>query len=478
MLTQLAAACASLTVWAFGALARWRFDDTGDRVTESQENVEAAILAMGNRIALEMSTLDNQYRGKINQLYSETQGKLDAMDELLRNRLTTASTTTTTINTIFNRFNEGDKSPAGERFESEGVFHAAESILVKPFLENDDVDIVANKKKYGKKKYDPQRVLNAWRQNWNLLPDGAVGLTERDKLDLNYDELYGKQDLKDLADDISWFNEEDMDKTGVVGHFEDAGEQVYRLYESDLEGKEDFYYSDYDYDEESYSGEEKQEEKVVDEEEKEEEEQLQNPLQIWRERFSVRDYDEDSYYDRDVNREEGEKKQKEEEKVVEEEGADHATFSEVVNRGQQLQDKLQIWEERFSTQERFSNSERTRPRPEQVPADDSASGYQIIFGENDYDDEGYYDSDVSGEEEEEETEHATFSEVVDRGQQLKDKLQTWQKVFSVRDRFSNSERTRPQPEQTPADDSPSGDKSIFGENPKPNANPSILALMK
>ena len=55
-------------------------------------------------------------------------------------------------------------------------------------------------------------MLNAWRQNWNLLPDGALGSRDRDKLDLNYDELYGKQDLKDLADDASWFPEEDMEK--------------------------------------------------------------------------------------------------------------------------------------------------------------------------------------------------------------------------------------------------------------------------
>ena len=121
------------------------------------------------RIAMEMTTLDKQYRGKINQLYSETQSKLDSMDELLRKRLTTASTTTTTINTIFNRFNDegnDDRYPPSSESKSEvGTFNAAaESILVRPFLDNDDADIVANKKKYGVKKYDPQRVLNAWRQ--------------------------------------------------------------------------------------------------------------------------------------------------------------------------------------------------------------------------------------------------------------------------------------------------------------------------
>ena len=55
-------------------------------------------------------------------------------------------------------------------------------------------------------------MLSAWRQNWNLLPDGALGPSDRDRLDLNYDELYGRQDLKDLADDASWFPEEDMEK--------------------------------------------------------------------------------------------------------------------------------------------------------------------------------------------------------------------------------------------------------------------------
>ena len=115
-----------------------------------------------------MTTLDKQYRGKINQLYSETQSKLNSMDELLRKRLTTASTTTTTINTIFNRFNDegnDDRSPSESEESEVGTFNAAaESILVRPFLYNDDADIVANKKKYGVKKYDPQRVLNAWRQ--------------------------------------------------------------------------------------------------------------------------------------------------------------------------------------------------------------------------------------------------------------------------------------------------------------------------
>ena len=115
-----------------------------------------------------MTTLDKQYRGKINQLYSETQSKLNSMDELLRKRLTTASTTTTTINTIFNRFNDegnGDRSPSESEESEVGTFNAAaEGILVRPFLDNDNGDIVANKKKYGVKKYDPQRVLNAWRQ--------------------------------------------------------------------------------------------------------------------------------------------------------------------------------------------------------------------------------------------------------------------------------------------------------------------------
>ena len=57
---QLAAACAALSVWAFGALARWRFDDTGVRIDESQAAVEKAVMAMGNRIGLQMSQLDDQ----------------------------------------------------------------------------------------------------------------------------------------------------------------------------------------------------------------------------------------------------------------------------------------------------------------------------------------------------------------------------------------------------------------------------------
>ena len=47
-------------MWAFGALARWRFDDTAVRVDESQAAVEKAVMAMGNRIGLQMSQLDNQ----------------------------------------------------------------------------------------------------------------------------------------------------------------------------------------------------------------------------------------------------------------------------------------------------------------------------------------------------------------------------------------------------------------------------------
>ena len=448
MLPQLAATCAALSVWAFGALARWRFDDTGDRITASQENVEAAVLAMGNRIALEMSTLDTTYRGKINQLYSETQGKLDAMDELLRARLTTASTTTTTISTIFNRFNDegnanADESPAESESENGPL-----GIDIRPFLENDEDSIIGNKKKYGQKKYDqifgttpqkkysPQKILSAWRQNWNLLPDGALGLSERDKLDLNYDELYGKQDLKDLADDVSWFNEEDMDKSGLVGHFEDAGEEVYRLYESDLEPRDDFYYSDYDYEEESYS-------------------------------------------DKEVSGDEG-GEEKQEENAVEEERDENQT-------------QLQIWRKRFSVRDRFSNSERTQPQTEQGPADDSVSEDQTNLGADARPNGNpsilalmsYNDRDVSGEKvevkqeeeivdgvvNEKKEEHATYPEVVDRAEQLQDKLQIWRDIFSVHTRFPNSERTRPRPEQASADNSVS-------EDPKPNANPSILALMK
>ena len=105
---QLAAASAALTIWALGELVRWHYDNTGDRIIVSQENTESAIMEMGNRIASEMSALDGKYNVKMNQLYSETQGKLNAMDELLRGRLTTASTTTTTTSTIFNTFKDGN----------------------------------------------------------------------------------------------------------------------------------------------------------------------------------------------------------------------------------------------------------------------------------------------------------------------------------------------------------------------------------
>ena len=330
---------AALAVWAFGALARWRFDDTAERIVASEDNVEAAIQAMGNRIALEMGTLDNTYRGKINQIYFETQSKLDAMDELLRSRLTTASTTTTTINTIFNRFGDdgdgggGDGSEESERLE--GQESPPVNILVRPLLENDDADLVANRPKYeNQKRFDPKRVLNAWRRNWALLPDGVVGLTERDKLDLNYDELYGRQDLKDLADDVSWFPQEDLDKTGVVGHFEDAGEVVYRLYESDLDeegqGRDDFYYSDGDY------GEESDDDK------------------------DVVGGSEDS--------EEGHEKDEVQKEGVGGGGGD----------GQRAQDHLQVWRQRFSGGDTLSGSE--RPRPEQAPESESAE--LVNLGEN------------------------------------------------------------------------------------------------
>ena len=328
---QLTATVAALAVWAFGALARWRFDDTAERIVASEDNVEAAILAMGNRIALEMGTLDDTYRGKINQIYFETQSKLDAMDELLRSRLTTASTTTTTINTIFNRFgDDGDGGGGGGESERlEGQESPPVNILVRPLLENEDADLVANRPKHeNQKRYDPKRVLNAWRRNWALLPDGVVGLSERDKLDLNYDELYGKQDLKDLADDVSWFPQEDLDKTGVVGHFEDAGEVVYRLYESDLE--EDFYYSDGDYGEES-------------------------------------DDDKDVAVGGSEEEQEGHEKDK-----VQKEGAGGGD-------GQRAQDHLQVWRERFSGGgDRLSGSE--RPRPEKAPESESAE--LIDLGEN------------------------------------------------------------------------------------------------
>ena len=270
-------------------------------------------------------------------------------------------------------------------------------------------------------------------------------------MDLNYDELYGRQDLKDLADDVSWFPEEDLDETGLVGHFEDAGEEVYRLYESDLD---DTYYSDYDYEEEE------QEESHSD--------------------------------DRDVGGEKTEEKQEEEEVVGEEKG-DH-------------QNELQSWRKRFSVRDRFSDGERTRPKPEQDPVGDSVSEDQIILGkeiqkiilgENHAPNANpsilalmnYYDRDASGEtvmegkqEEEvvegEKDDQATFTEVVDRAQQLQDKLQVWRDIFSVHKRFPNSERTRPRPEQVPAEDSVSEDQIIFGEHPRPNANPSILALIK
>ena len=65
MLTQLAAACAALSVWAFAALARWRFDDTGDRVTASQESVEKAILAMGNRGAIQYALITKNLSKKL-----------------------------------------------------------------------------------------------------------------------------------------------------------------------------------------------------------------------------------------------------------------------------------------------------------------------------------------------------------------------------------------------------------------------------
>ena len=71
-------------MWAFGALARWRFDDTAVRIDEpqvrpkttifvlfkvhrqllilshSQASVEKAVMAMGNRIGLQMSQLGDQ----------------------------------------------------------------------------------------------------------------------------------------------------------------------------------------------------------------------------------------------------------------------------------------------------------------------------------------------------------------------------------------------------------------------------------
>ena len=105
-----AAACWGLAMWAFSELSWWqRFHQTAtdNRITSSsQENATvAAIQAMSDRLASQISFLDEQYRIKINKLYFETQSKLDAMDEVLRNRLPPAPSKTTP-NVTFEDVNE------------------------------------------------------------------------------------------------------------------------------------------------------------------------------------------------------------------------------------------------------------------------------------------------------------------------------------------------------------------------------------
>ena len=108
-----AASCWGLAIWAFSELSWWqRFHKTAtdNRINFSQENAtEAAIQAMSDRIASQISTLDEQYRVKINKLYYETQSKLDAMDEVLRNRLPPVPDKTTS-NMTFEDVNDGEES--------------------------------------------------------------------------------------------------------------------------------------------------------------------------------------------------------------------------------------------------------------------------------------------------------------------------------------------------------------------------------
>ena len=71
------------------------------------------------------------------------------MDELLRNRLGTTTAAPTTVDTIFNQ------EPL-KRFEDDSTrtVVAPSSVLVRPLLDDDAADLVANKKKYGQKRYD------------------------------------------------------------------------------------------------------------------------------------------------------------------------------------------------------------------------------------------------------------------------------------------------------------------------------------
>ena len=65
------------------------------------------------------------------------------MDELLRNRLGTTTAAPTTVDTIFNQ------EPLDN---STRTVVAPPSVLVRPLLDDDAADLIANKKKYGQKR--------------------------------------------------------------------------------------------------------------------------------------------------------------------------------------------------------------------------------------------------------------------------------------------------------------------------------------
>ena len=79
--------------------------------------------------------------------------------------------------------------------------------------------------------------------------------------------------------------------------------------------------------------------------------------------------------------------------------------------------------------------------------------------------------------EEDKEEPSTYPELVDRAEQLQEKLNIWRDIFAVHKRFPNRERWQLQPEQSQVDNSVSEDQTIIRGNPRPNANPSIMALM-
>ena len=90
----------------------------------------------------------------------------------------------------------------------------------------------------------------------------------------------------------------------------------------------------------------------------------------------------------------------------------------------------------------------------------------------DRDDSAEKQEDIPEEDvEEEKEEPSTYSELVDRAEQLQEKLNIWREIFAVHKRFPNRERWQLQPEQSEVD------QTIIRGNPRPNANPSILALM-